>query len=334
MRARAFFIITAMIVAAAAWGVTCFSWRFRELAENTGWIEPQSFERLTLVTVGTGTAYENPERLGPSSAVGLGDRVVLVDAGRGIAEALRRARIPVVQPDSVFLTSLAPENTVGLDDLLLTGWLTPRERPLRLVGPPGTVALARGIEQAHAAGIAARRESLALPAEGARFEAIEVGDGWEAKSGELSARAAALPGAPFPVLAWRFEGRGGAVVVAGSGAGSETGSEVLVALARGADAIVQDGFWSESVEQAIEAGADDPDRVRREARLVTPLRRAGEIAQAADVDLLVLVRLRPPPIVALPFEQAVGEVYDGRVLIAEDGQVVTLRSRGGSEGAP
>ena len=31
--------------------------------------------------------------------------------------------IPVHQPNTVLLTSLMPENTVGLDDLVLTGWI-------------------------------------------------------------------------------------------------------------------------------------------------------------------------------------------------------------------
>ena len=40
------------------------------------------------------------------------------------------------------LSSLLPENTVGLDDLLLTGWLDGREAPLRVVGPAGTAEFA------------------------------------------------------------------------------------------------------------------------------------------------------------------------------------------------
>jgi ribonuclease BN (tRNA processing enzyme) len=252
--------------------------------------------------------------------VGAGSRAVLVDAGRGVAEALRAAGVSVIQPDTVFLTRLSPENTVGLDDLLLTGWLLPRERPLRLVGPPGTVALARGLEAAHAAGVAARGEALGLPAAGARFEAVEVGDGWQATSGPLTARAAALPGGPTPALAWRFEANGRAVVVGTAG----WGEDALVALATGADVLVHDAFWSESLEQAIEAGADDPERLRAESRWLTPLDDVGAIAARAGVETLMLTRLRPPPLYDFMFGRIVGEDFDGRLVVAEDGEEIDL----------
>ena len=54
---------------------------------------PQPPGLVPLVTVGTGGAYENPNRLGPSIAAALGGEVVLVDAGRSVAEGLRAARL-------------------------------------------------------------------------------------------------------------------------------------------------------------------------------------------------------------------------------------------------
>ena len=81
--------------------------------------------------LGTGGGYENPDRRGPALALGLGADVVLVDAGRGVAEGLRAAQIPVAQPRLVVLTSLLPENTVGLDDLLQTA---PGEAKVKTVG--------------------------------------------------------------------------------------------------------------------------------------------------------------------------------------------------------
>jgi len=324
---RVALIALALAAALLGWGTTWLTARFKSVAEDLQWLEPREFAGLVVVAVGTGTPYENPSRLGPATLVGTGTRAVLVDAGRGTAEALRRARIPVAQPDTVFLTRLSPENTVGLDDVLLTGWLTPRERPLRLVGPPGTRALAEGLMAAHAAGIAARAAELGLPPEGARLEALEVGDGWEARSGELSVRAAALDGGPMPALAWRFEAEGAAVVVGTAG----WGQDALVALAEGADALVHDAFWSESLERAIEAGAEDPERLRREAAFLTPLEDVGALAARAGVGTLVLTRLRPPPLYDFMFGRIVGEDFTGRLVVAEDGEEITLRPQDGEE---
>jgi len=320
---RVLLIVLALTTAVLGWGTSYLTTRFKHVAADLQWLEPREFSGLAVITVGTGTEYENPHRLGPATLVGTGSRAVLVDAGRGVAEALRSARVPVVQPDTVFLTRLTPENTVGLDDLLLTGWLLSRERPLRLVGPVGTRALARGLEAAHAAGVAARGASLGLPADGARFEVVEIGDGWEARSGPLAVRAAALPGGPIPALAYRFEAAGRGVVVGTAG----WGADALVALAQGADLLVHDAFWSESLEQAIEAGADDPDRLRHETAWLIPLEDVGAIAARAGVGTLVLTRLRPPPLYDFMFGRIVGEDFDGRLVVADDGEEIDLRAR-------
>ena len=320
MRLQVVAILFVLGVTVTSWGTHYISSRFKEMAEDLQWLEPREFEALTVVTVGTGTAYENPNRLGPATLVGYGTRAVLVDAGRATAEALRAARIPVTQPDTIFLTRLSPETTVGVDDVLLTGWLTARETPLRLVGPKGTRALADGLVAAHGASVAARRESLGLAAEGAGFEVLEIEDGWSAQSGGFAVRAAALPGGPTAALAYRVEAGGRAVVVGTAG----WGEEALAALAEGADALVHDAFWSGSLEQAIEAGVDDPERLRREAEWLTPLESVGAIAARAGVSTLVLTRLRPPPLYDFMFSRIVHETWDGELVIAEDGEEIAL----------
>ncbi|NIY12011.1 MAG: hypothetical protein GWN02_28750, partial [Gemmatimonadetes bacterium] len=118
LRLVAFFVVLAVVI--ASWALTCAARRADRVIAGVAPLDPRAFARLTLVTLGTGGAYENPNRAGPCIALALGDEIALVDAGRAVAEALRGAKIPVAQPRSVYLTSLLPENTVGLDDLLLT----------------------------------------------------------------------------------------------------------------------------------------------------------------------------------------------------------------------
>ena len=150
MDGRLAFLALVFSILILAWVGAGVLWRAAEVAELVAPLDPADYDELSVVTVGTGSAFENPERMGPATAVGLGTTVVLVDAGRGIAEGLRLAKIPVDQPTVVYLTNLLPYNTVGLDDLLLNGWLTEREQPLRVVGPRGTRALVEGIGAAHA----------------------------------------------------------------------------------------------------------------------------------------------------------------------------------------
>jgi ribonuclease BN (tRNA processing enzyme) len=321
MPRRAWMLGVVVLAGAFAVATTWLGRRVTEISEGARALEPRRFEQLTLAFMGTGGSYANPLRRGPAIAVGLGEDVVLVDAGRAVAEGLRTATIPASQVRAVLITSLLPENTVGLDDLLLAGWLEPRTRPLRLVGPPGTRALAAGLLQAHRAGAAGQASAIGLPEEGGRIEAEELAGGAELTEGALGVRAVALAGGPTPALAFRIEG-GGASAVFG---GAAWGGDALVELARGADVLVHEAHFAESIEPAIAAGATDPDRLRREAALRTPLPEAGARAARAGVGALVLVRLRPPPLFSVQVRRSIGDAWRGRLIVPEDGEELGLR---------
>ena len=298
---------------------SCQIWRFNDLAEGIAWQEDRSFERLTLIAVGTGGANENPHRGGPATAIGVGSRVLLVDAGRRVAEGLRECQIPVAQPDTVLLTSLLPENTLGLDDLLLTGWNTPRTKPLRLLGPPGTRARAEAIAAAYAPSIDALAAARGVSADGARLEVVEIDDAFVEERDGLVLRAAPVGDVPLPSLAYRFEANDVALVVAGT----NPDPAKLAAFARGAHGIAAEGFHAESIAMAEDANAPDIDRLKREATLHMPLQVLGQIGMDARVPLVVVTRLQPPPLFDAQYETAVGETYRGRAVIAGECTEIT-----------
>jgi ribonuclease BN (tRNA processing enzyme) len=314
-------VLLALMLLIALFGAVtlCARNALRSAVAAVAALDPRSFKTLSLVVVGSGGAHENPGRRGPCLAVGFGPRIALVDAGRGAAEGLRVAGIPVDQPDTVYLTSLLPENALGLDDILLTGWLAPRKSPLRLVGPVGTGEFAASLEHAYAQGVGALARALGLPAEGARFETLEVGDGFQEERGGLTVRAALLSGGPLPALAYRFEAGGRAVAVSGTG----FGDEAVVALAKGAAVLVHEALHRPSLDAAIEAGGADDTRLRREGELHSSLETAGLLARRAGVETLVLVRLQPPPLLAWQFKHAVGANFSGEVIVASDGDEIT-----------
>jgi len=313
---RAILFVFLALIMSFLWASTCVMWRAAEVGELVQTLEPRKFQRLTVLAVGTGGPYENPERLGPSTGIGYGERVLLVDAGRGVAEALRLSRVPVSQPDTVFLTNLLPLNTVGLDDLLLTGWRAPRETPIRLIGPPGTKALAEAIMAGHAAGAAAEGSAMDLPPAGARFEAIEVEGGFTEERDGLKVSAGAIAGGPLPSLAWRFEAISRSVVVSGTG----WSEDQLVEFARGANMLVHEAVLIPPAEDAVEAGVMvDPERLQREADMHTSLFDVGDIAERAGVDTLVLIKLRPPPFFDLQITGTVAQTWDGSVELPSDG---------------
>jgi ribonuclease Z len=318
--ARLVALFAVLSVMIASWALTCAARRADRVIAGVAPLDARAFAQLTLVTLGTGGAYENPNRAGPCMALALGDEIALVDAGRAVAEALRSASIPVAQPRSVYLTSLLPENTVGLDDLLLTGWLAGREAPVRLVGPPGTRVLAERLIAAHGPAIRAQAEALDLPEAGAGFETLEIEDGWSEARGSLALRAGALPGGPLPALAYRFEAGGRSVVVAPAG----WAPDALVDFARGAHVLVHEAAFVPTPDLAEKIGLDvDSERLRREGALHTSIEAVGDLAHRAGVETLVLVRLRPPPVYDLQITGLVDDRFGGHIVIAGDGDEIT-----------
>jgi ribonuclease BN (tRNA processing enzyme) len=291
---------------------SCQIWRYNDLAEGIAWLEDRRFERETLIAIGTGGAAENPHRGGPATAIGVGQRIVLVDAGRGVADGLRHCQIPIAQPDTVLLTSLLPENTLGLDDLFLTGWNTPRAKPLRLIGPPGTRARAEAIAAAYGPSIDALAAARGVAPDGARLEIVEIGDGFSEERDGFVLRAGAVGDAPQPSLAYRFEANDVGIVVAGT----NPDPEKLAAFARGAHLIAAEGFHAESITLAEKANAPNLSQLKREATLHMPLQEFGKIGMDARVPLLLVTRLQPPPLFDAQYETAVGETYRGSVVIA------------------
>jgi ribonuclease BN (tRNA processing enzyme) len=316
MNVRASIVVFLALVLIFSWGLAGVLYYSAGVGERVAPVDPREFSSLTLVAVGTGGAYENPERLGPSTAVGWGSQLALVDVGRGIAEALRSARIPVWQPDVVYLTSLMPENLLGLDDLLLTGWLEPRSQPLRIVGPQGTRAFVEGLQQAYSQTTEAQSKSLNLPLAGARFEVEEVGEGWSEQRDGLSVTAGAISGGPLPALAWRFEAKGRSAVISATGWAQDD----LVAFASGADMLVHEAAYIPNPADLEETGVlTDPDRLEREAAIHSSILTVGKLAKRARVRSLALVRMRPPPFFNFQVTSIVGESYEGKILIPADG---------------
>lgn len=316
MTFRLFALVLAACVLAVAWAASCVIWRAAEVNELVGPLEPRHFPELTVVALGTGSPYENPERLGPVTGIAWDDQVALVDVGRGVAEALRLARIPVAQPSRVLLTSLMPESTMGLDDLLYTAWLEDRSQPIAVFGPPGTRAFVEGLDEAYRTGREALGRALALPSEGAQVVVTEVDDDFRADWEGLSVSAAALPDGPTPALAWRFERNGHSVVVSGVGWGEDR----LVDLSKGADMLLHEAVYVPPPEDVEDAGVvADPERLRREAEMHTSLLHVGELGRRTGVGTLVLVRMRPPPFYDIQVTAFVDDTFPGRVVVPEDG---------------
>ncbi len=307
-----------VVIVAVMWTMTWMSKRFESVASGIAALDARRFERHEAVPVGTGGTFENHQRSGPAIALGQGEDLVLIDAGRGVAEALRAARIPAWQPSHVVLTGLRPENTLGLDDLWVMGWLGRRDAPLRLYGPPGTRALVEGLRAAHrnaAEDMAARWE---LDPQGGETPVVEIDDALDLMVGEMRISLRAFGEGRDAHLGVRAEAGDDSLAILTRGGDVDQ----LAAFAQGVDWLWSAALYGASLAAAEEAGADHLETLRAEAATHVRLEDVGDLAARSRARGLVLIRLRPPPVFSSQYRSLVGETYRGAVVIPEDGDEI------------
>lgn len=137
----------------------------------------------SIVILGTGTPNPDPERSGPAVAVVVNQTAYLVDAGPGVmrraAQAATRYRINGLNADQlgvVFLTHLHSDHTVGLPDVIHTGWVAERVAPLRVFGPRGTRDMAEHLTRAWSRDIQVRTDG----------DQPHTEDGWKVNAADIA----------------------------------------------------------------------------------------------------------------------------------------------------
>jgi ribonuclease BN (tRNA processing enzyme) len=79
----------------------------------------------------------------PANALGSAGHVYVVDAGKGVVRQLGLAGYSASQVDTLLLTHLQFDHTVGLASLIAFRWSGSPGKAMDIFGPPGTVELVR-----------------------------------------------------------------------------------------------------------------------------------------------------------------------------------------------
>ena len=324
------------LLVGAMWLATFASKRQERVIAGVVPLEAQHFDALTLITLGSGGSFENHQRRGPALLIGAGESALLVDAGRGVSEALRAASVPVQQPRHVLLSSLLPENVLGLDDLWLDAWLARPRAALHVYGPPGAPRVWWRSCSAHTTPARARCKTCGrLARRAASSSRHEVAGDARFTIGALQVTSATLSGGALPALAWRVKLRSDAGASSLSLTGNKTSHAIVTAfggtdadaianIARGASLFVVEAVYDASLALAEEAGLPNLPVLRAEAALHPRLEDIGALATRADVQAIVLTRLRPPPVFAFQYERLVAQNFRrGPVFVAADGDRFT-----------
>ncbi len=265
---------------------------------------------MQAILLGTGFPRPDPERAGPATAVVVGEKVFVVDAGRGVVLRLAATEFPLKQVRGVFLTHLHSVHTSGLPDLFTSTWIFGRKTPLELYGPRGTKGVARALLEYFKEDIHIRRDLTEMqPAEGAKINPHEISEGVVYKDEDVTITAFAVDHRPVaPAFGYRFDSGGRTIVISGD----TRPSEDLIRYAKGVDVLVHEVFLPEYLDKV-----DIPEVAARLKAYHTSPEEVGEVAEKAGVKLLVLTHLVPGNEEKAILER-VRKKFSGKVVAGKD----------------
>jgi ribonuclease Z len=274
-------------------------------------------DETTVILLGTGTPVPDPKAQGPATAVIVGDRIFLFDAGPGVVRQMAAAGLPIRggPVTGVFLTHLHSDHTLGLPDLILTSWVMGRRAPLRIVGPKGTRAMTVHIQAAWAEDIAVRTHGLerGVP-DGWEVDVRETGGGIVYDSANVRISAIPVPHGNWEhAFAYRIDAPGRKIVLSGD----TKPSPALVREAADADVLIHEAYPESRLAPEPRPGGEDWPAYMRSFH--TSDRELGGLASEARARMLVLyhiVRMGGSDDELLRGVRAGG--YTGRVVIGRD----------------
>jgi ribonuclease Z len=268
--------------------------------------------RLTLL--GTGCPSVSTRRYGPAQLAERGDTRLLIDCGSGVSQRLAEAGVRVAAIDAVLITHLHSDHIVDLWQVLVSGWHQGRQRPLRVVAPPG---FARHVAALERAWEPERQQRLAFERrpnpEGFAFAVEEVAPGARFVIGDIEIEAVPVDHRPIEP-AYGFVLRAGGLVTALSG--DTRPCAALIEAAQGCDLLVHEVF--DHAAMRLVPGIRDAGTVAAVASYHTASTDVGEVARAAGARCLALTHIVPPEADPASLLADARRRYAGPILVGED----------------
>lgn len=247
-------------------------------------------DSTTVIMLGTGMPPPNPERSGPATAVVVGTRVFVFDAGPGVMRRIAAANLPIDGPTAVFLTHLHSDHTLGLPDLIFTSWVMGRRTALPVFGPKGTKSMIDHLTAAWAGDIDVRTNGLEHAAPGGYRAAVqEIAAGVVYETEGVKITAIPVPhGSWKEAFAYRIDTPKRSIVISGDTRYSAT----LADAARNVDVLFHEVYVGANVAPEKRPGGDDWPRYLKSFHASDE--EVGKVAARAKAKLLVLYHIVGP----------------------------------------
>ncbi|MGE5731013.1 MAG: MBL fold metallo-hydrolase [Gemmatimonas sp.] len=270
-------------------------------------------DSTVIVLLGTGVPRPDPAASGPATAIILGTRVFLFDAGPGVMRRMNAAKLPITGPTATFITHLHSDHPVGYPDLIFTTWVAGRSRSLEVFGPHGLQSMTDHI-------IAAWSDDIDIRTNGLEHESK---NGYSVHVHEISAGvvydSAGVKITAIPVLhgswkeayGYRIDTPDRSIVISGD----TRPSPAIEQAARGVDVLIHE-VHPDSVPIPPNRSADWP---QYQHEFHTSASELGRLAAAAMPKLLVLYHFGARETVA---DEVVASIrrqgYQGRLIVGKD----------------
>lgn len=270
-------------------------------------------QSTVIVLLGTGVPRPEPEASGPATAVVVGGRTFLVDAGPGVERRLAAAHLPIDGVTALFITHLHSDHTLGYPDLIFTSWVMGRKTPLAAYGPHGLRAMTEHILAAWAEDIDVRTNGLEKRTPGGyRVDVHEVGPGLVYDSGGVRVTAFAVEhGTWREAYGYRFDTPGRSVVISGDTKPSEN----LVRAAAGADVLVHEVYPGARTAPNATESAAWPSYMRD---FHTSDVEVGQLAARIHPKLVILTHIVRRGATDEELLAGVRQHFSGRVVVGHD----------------
>lgn len=270
-------------------------------------------ESTVVVLLGTGMPRPDPEASGPATAIVVGRRVFLVDAGPGVERRLAAAHLPIDGVTALFVTHLHSDHTLGYPDLIFTSWVMGRTHPLAAYGPHGLRAMTEHILAAWAEDIDVRTNGLEKRAPGGyRVEVHEIGPGVVYDSAGVRVTVFRVEhGTWREAYGYRFDTPTRRVVISGD----TKPSEDLVRAAAGVDVLVHEVYPAARTTANVTESTGWPAYMRDFHTSDVEL---GQLAARIRPKLLILSHIIRRGATDEDLLAGVRQSFDGRVVVGHD----------------
>lgn len=293
-------------------------------------------EGITVVTVGTGSPFPG-DRAQTATAVFVNGHFFMFDVGAGAVQKSEKFGLPLDKLDAIFLTHYHSDHIMDLPNMISRSWQRGRTNNLKIYGPQGLNQLMTSVDNFLEIDNSYRLAHHGIEvmdttyADGMANEFIMDQDSHQvifAQDG-ITITAFDVTHEPIePAVGYKIEYNGKKLVISGD----TKKNKLLIEMAQKSDLLIHEAMIM--TFQEMLAKANKEAGLVRNAHIITDIqdyhtspKEAAEVAQAANVKVLVLNHLAPAPenrMLKRMYFKEMG-VFDGEKHLANDGDVFYVK---------